>query len=352
MKHALALAANVFLCSASTAQSVNVDFGAPTSTFGSPTNSYGAASAQVGFWNAMNPPSPSILYLLNGSMTFTKVVPYGSGFSAFEFQNPLTSGDDEALMDDGAKLAGPTSSYTVQINGLQNGAYYVYTYAMAPDALDRTVVSVLHSTTGPLACGGTWPGQHQEGITYVRHFVNVTTFDLQITVHPEFTNGFVNGYQLVKLADHITSFCFGTATNCPCGNSGGVNAGCENSFGTGGGKLTGSGLPQLSSDTVVLSATQLPPTTTALFFQGSSALNGLAFGDGLRCAGSNTLRLGTKVASGGACSYPQAGDPSVSVRGQVTSIGTRAYQLWYRNAAAFCTAATFNLTNGVSILWQ
>jgi hypothetical protein len=223
---------------------------------------------------------------------------------------------------------------------------------MAPDTTDLTVVSVLHSTTGPLVCGGTWPGQQQEGITFVRHFVNVTTFDIQISVHPQATNGFMNGFQLVRLSENFTPFCFGTASSCPCGNGGGMSAGCENSFSTGGGKLEGSGTPQISADTVVLNATQLPSGTTALFFQGATALSGIAFGDGLRCAGGTTIRLGTKVANGGACSYPGAGDPSVSVKGQITSLGTRYYQTWYRNAAAFCTASTFNLTNGLSILWQ
>jgi hypothetical protein len=36
----------------------------------------------------------------------------------------------------------------------------------------------------------------------------------------------------------------------------------------------------------------------------------------------------------------------------VTAAGTRTYQCWYRNAAAFCTPSTFNLTNGVLITWQ
>jgi hypothetical protein len=27
------------------------------------------------------------------------------------------------------------------------------------------------------------------------------------------------------------------------------------------------------------------------------------------------------------------------------------YQLWYRNAAAFCTPSTFNLTNGLDVTW-
>jgi hypothetical protein len=35
----------------------------------------------------------------------------------------------------------------------------------------------------------------------------------------------------------------------------------------------------------------------------------------------------------------------------VTAPGVRTYQAWYRNAAAFCTASTFNLTNGVQLTW-
>jgi hypothetical protein len=31
--------------------------------------------------------------------------------------------------------------------------------------------------------------------------------------------------------------------------------------------------------------------------------------------------------------------------------GLRTYQVWYRNAANFCTSSTFNLTNGVAIQW-
>jgi hypothetical protein len=27
------------------------------------------------------------------------------------------------------------------------------------------------------------------------------------------------------------------------------------------------------------------------------------------------------------------------------------YQVWYRNASAFCTPATFNLTNGLRVTW-
>ena len=75
-------------------------------------------------------------------------------------------------------------------------------------------------------------------------------------------------------------------------------------------------------------------------------------GVGLRCAGGTFIRLGSKTYVGGASQYPEAGNPSVSVRGAVTSPGTREYQVWYRNAAAFCTPSTFNLTNGLEITWM
>ena len=97
------------------------------------------------------------------------------------------------------------------------------------------------------------------------------------------------------------------------------------------------------------------PASSALYFQGTLQLNnglGTAFGDGLRCAGGSVIRLGTKVNSAaGSSRYPSAGDLPVGVRGQCVAGATRTYQVWYRNAAAFCTPSTFNLTNGVQVAW-
>ena len=70
-----------------------------------------------------------------------------------------------------------------------------------------------------------------------------------------------------------------------------------------------------------------------------------------RCAGGTTIRLKTALNVGGSSQYPQPGDPPVSVQGQITVPGVRTYQVWFRNAAAFCTSATFNLTNGQEIAW-
>ncbi len=163
-------------------------------------------------------------------------------------------------------------------------------------------------------------------------------------------------YGYTPVVDPGTPFCFGdgTGTACPCANNSapGANEGCLNSLATGG-QLRSSGLASLSNDKVVLEGAQMP-NSSALYFQGTTRLNsgnGAAFGDGKRCAGGSTIRLKTVTNVGGASQYPQAGDPTVSVKGNITVPGTRTYQVWYRNAAAFCTASTFNLTNGLEIVW-
>ena len=46
------------------------------------------------------------------------------------------------------------------------------------------------------------------------------------------------------------------------------------------------------------------------------------------------------------------GSTAVSVAGHVPASGaTRYYQVWYRDPLPFCTPATYNLTNGVGIVW-
>jgi len=146
----------------------------------------------------------------------------------------------------------------------------------------------------------------------------------------------------------------GTGTACPCGNNSapGANEGCLNSLGTGG-KLRATGMASIASDTLVLNGTQMA-NSSCLYFQGTIQAAGGAgsvFGDGKRCAGGSVIRLRTKVNVAGASNYPEPGDQPVSVKGAVTAPGTRTYQAWYRNPAAFCTPATFNLTNGLEVMW-
>ncbi len=166
------------------------------------------------------------------------------------------------------------------------------------------------------------------------------------------------GLRICYLYDLPLSFCAGdgSVTACPCGNHSpiGLGAGCLNSTGFGG-RLSATGETRLTLDALRLAAETLPQTTTALFFQGTTRENaglGLAFGDGLRCAGGAIVRLATRTAAGGTVSYPGAGDPPVSTRGLITAPGVRTYQVWYRNAAPFCTSEPFNLTQGIEANWQ
>ena len=149
----------------------------------------------------------------------------------------------------------------------------------------------------------------------------------------------------------VGAYCFGDAASCPCGNGGGAGRGCASSVNANGALLVGVGAPRLANDSFELRGSGMP-NTPVLYFQGASQMQG-AFGDGLRCVAGAVVRLGTRTNSGGASSYPASGDLPVSVRGGITQAGQqRHYQAWYRNAAAYCTPSTFNLTNGFSAIWQ
>ncbi len=150
--------------------------------------------------------------------------------------------------------------------------------------------------------------------------------------------------------------CFGdgSGTVCPCGNSSMVGAreGCVNSLGVGA-ALRATGAARIASDSFQLVGTQMP-NSSALYFQGTAMAGaglGTTFGDGLRCAGGTVVRIGTKANTAGGSSYPVAGELPVSVKGLNAAGATRVYQVWYRNAAVFCSAGTFNLTNAAEVTW-
>ena len=154
-----------------------------------------------------------------------------------------------------------------------------------------------------------------------------------------------------------TTFCYGTALACPCGNAGENGHGCEHSGGAGGGLLVAQGRASVANDTLALNVSNLPPAVSVLFFQGTNTLgggNGLVFGDGLRCVASPVIRLGLESAVNGFASIGSGnlGDPPLSVKGQIPPAGaTRRYQAWYRNSQPFCTSGTVNFSNGLEVIW-
>jgi hypothetical protein len=151
------------------------------------------------------------------------------------------------------------------------------------------------------------------------------------------------------------SFCYGDGTGaaCPCGNVGSPGKGCANSIVANGARIATEGTASLSADLVTLIGTGMPDSS-ALYFQGTTQQTGglgATFGDGLRCAGGSVIRLGTKANTLGTSRFPSVGDQPIATKGLVFAPGTRTYQIWYRNAAAFCNPETFNLSNGVQVTW-
>ena len=163
----------------------------------------------------------------------------------------------------------------------------------------------------------------------------------------------------------FAAFCSGdgsdplVTTACPCGNNGALGHGCNNSAATGGSHLGASGTT--APDTLVLSATGELASSLSIFLQGNSTIAaGAVFGDGVRCVGGTLKRIAVESAIGGAVDYPGVGDPSISARSAalgdpISSGSSRYYQTYYRDPdASFCpvpTGGTFNVSNGVSVLW-
>jgi hypothetical protein len=352
-----ALALLPLLSTAVSAQSFNIDVGDNLIIFPVPPSTYVAGANQAGIWNDCHHPYTTSLVDLAGAAT-TVTTSSDITTSYNDFPSPLTGVDRDFMCD--IQTFGGSLPQTVHwtFSGLQDGPYNVYTYAWdsSPSSY-LTTVTVDNSADAPQAVGGPWSGgAHVQGTTYALHHVIVIggTLTLHADNQPGHA-GAINGFQLVYNGPLTTGFCFGdgSGTACPCGNAGSSGHGCASSVSAVGAQLTSQGTASLAADTVVLNGSDMP-SSSALYFQGTAKTNGGAgavFGDGLRCAGGSVVRLGTTTNVAGASHYPNPGNPSVSVKGNVTSPGLREYQVWYRNAAAFCTPSTFNLSNGIEVTW-
>ena len=381
------------LAPTASSQNFNLDYGEDASlgAFGVPSSAYGAAAAQPGTWVALTdgspgqtaPPVTSNWYVANNLTdvtgaatsvsTFATVSSNTNSVGDFVFNNGQTFVDHEALMDDVADIGNaglvPQPFMRIEYHGLQSGRYEVYTYAWAPDSstfLTRVAADNAIGTN-PQQSGGPWPGNHQQGVTYTLHTVDVCGDTITITGTSISGFGSINGVQLKRVGDPacFVDFCPGDgsqATACPCGNNGGAGRGCDNSAATGGAKLTGAGSPN-PVDTVVLTSSGELATALSIFLQGDQNLAvPVVFGDGVRCVGGNLKRLYVKNASGGTVSAPGPGDPSITT--QSTNLGdpiapgsgaVRYYQVYYRDPdLSFCPnppGNSWNITNGYQITW-
>jgi hypothetical protein len=182
------------------AQPLNVDFGVSQP----PAPSY-AAVGLAGTWNtiAVLPPAQRApLVGLGGQAVAAKIYMIG-GTGLLESDDPLTSGDDAALLDDMLTGLNNPLDVCVWFESLENGEYEVILYAMTPndhDLLSR--VRVDFATPGPTEVGGAWPGQHEPGKTYATFAVTVTdgTIGLHSGLPGALIQSGLNGIQLRPLA--------------------------------------------------------------------------------------------------------------------------------------------------------
>ena len=182
------------------------------------------------------------------------------------------------------------------------------------------------------------------------------TEDGELTIRFSFTDGSTGiyrgsfGYLRGLQFGPATAFCAGdgTGASCPCGNSGASGEGCANSTGVGA-LLQASGTARISADDLTFDVSSLPPNISALLFQGSNTLgggNGLAFKDGLKCAGGVTRRFG--LDSSGATGTASWG-PGLATQGQWLVGQTGYIQAWYRDGAGSPCAKFSNMTNALAV---
>jgi hypothetical protein len=157
--------------------------------------------------------------------------------------------------------------------------------------------------------------------------------------------------------DSILLYCDVNDPNVtqPCqGAPGAAGHGCASSINSDGARLVGTGLP--ATDSVVLTQSGLVLAPLTIFLQGDANLAaGVQFGDGVRCAGGNLLRLYTKNAVNGVVSAPEAGDPSIKTQsatlGDTIPAGaTRYYQVYFRDPGSV-SGLNFNVGNAARITW-
>ncbi len=359
--------ASFALAATAAAQSFNIDLHGPTPAL-VPSPAYGAAAQQPGAWNGFpcttacdNLVVP--LFDLAGGATPVTALVFHLGTVRL-CPDPSISGDDEALLENGALLDDFDPAY-LAIEHLQPGTYDVYGYAgdacaapIGPLVMYTYVDEPGHTTHQAREFAGSgWSGGFQEGANFARIRCRVEAGDT-LRLHLQAEGRMAQGFQLVLLRGDVHPVCFGTnvfQAFCPCGQEA-FGRGCPSSVAPDGAALDGTGHARVAADTLQLTATHMPDAPV-LVFQGTQFAGihteAAPFGDGFLCASGSIVRIATKTASMGSATYPEANDPPISQRGGVPATGGfRLFQVWYRNAAPFCTSATFNLTNAVAVDWR
>ncbi len=331
-----------------------VDVGSLSFGGGVPASTFAGASPAAGVWNALDvdlvlAPIYTTPPLLDatGAATAVTLTWDGQGISPFQitFDEPNTAGDDQALLDDGGFVGGPS---TFSFTGLPSGTYDVITYAMAPDdPMFLTSVAVMGSTDPPQNIGGSFALGYVQGVTHALH----TTFvgpGQALTIRCDVAASFdtINGIQIFPSSSGSglgTSYCGPAVTN-----SSGAPAVLM---------LTGS--PIVTSNDLTLNCGSLPMNSFGFFLV--SQMQGFVTAPG-GSAGSLCLggAIGRYVGPGQVQNSGTAGSISLLIdltlvpqpTGFVAAQAgeTWNYQTWFRDSIA--GMATSNFSQGVEITLQ
>jgi hypothetical protein len=241
-----------------------------------------------------------------------------------------------------------TLSYQIQFSGLTASQTDAHIHGFAPPGVSAPVLF-------PLPQGSPIAGTIQVTQAQAAQIFDGQTY---VNIHSaSFPNGEIRG-QILR-APTPTLFCFGdgsTGLSCPCGNDSapGGQIGCLNSTGSGG-KLVADGFASVFCDTLKLSASGMPGTSTTVYIQGTTLIAAVKFGDGTRCIGGSLTRLSVVSNVNGQSFIPGNGSPTISQLGGITTPATYFYQVYYRDPnLAFCPAPpgnSFNITNGAKVTW-
>lgn len=141
----------------------------------------------------------------------------------------------------------------------------------------------------------------------------------------------------------------GSGTDCPCDNVGEAQRGCANAAGRGA-RLYTQGSASVSSDDLELLALHLRPNQPALAFAGDFTLTGgagIRFGDGLRCADGDVVRLDLRASDEfGVVRF----GPGLGAAGGWSVGEMRTLQVWYRDPQGPCGSG-FNTTQARELVF-
>lgn len=197
MRSAYFVVAMIWAAAPAHGQSFNVDFG----DAGSAPNGAYAAAGLAGTWNVVGvlPSSQRApLTTIEGTPSGVEIYMIG-GTALHAADDPATSGDDAALLDD--MLIGYNNPVDVCVwfANVPPGEYEVILYGLTPsDPGLQHRLRVDYAIPGPTMCGGAWAGVHEEGVSFVRF--RVMTDSGYIGLHSGLWAGnFVSGLNGIQL---------------------------------------------------------------------------------------------------------------------------------------------------------